>query len=556
MILVHYKEKKNHACSICCEKFATEHLLNTHNIMFHVIKPAEKKTTKTTINHRKSTKKVLNQSIDLPKTKLTASEIKAPSGNGKLRASKQLKVSPTSKEITNKSELSKSKRKSAIAQKRISLKWKKGKTSNSNEFIVRASTVKELFLSSNESTFIDRPDLDMEVTEMGANTEESFVDKNSENKFESPTSENNVKKSEQKIIETTTTNSEPQASEVQNGTFEKHTETSETKASEEHTNTSEPPTIVHEEKNPYISNKTHKCSLCGKLFLRKSDLNEHLRSIHEGKNFQCEICDLGFTFKRNLTRHVLKCCGKKTSEPQTIEITTTESELSTTEVQTTKSGTTPSEQQTPEPPTIKMPTFNSEPAIIDVQFSNSKSPASEKYTKTSEPKTIEITTTESELPNTELQATKSETTASEQQINRSEPQTIITKRDIQFPKSKSPVSKEYTETLELNTIEMPTTEFEPAIANTQTIANVQTTTFEFPSFTEMLKSTTNETKSTEYDKQNPFKPESKSDVEETIEERASESMSESINVLTAELKNVHDISCNPCNKTFNTWKPM
>ena len=29
MILVHYKEKQNHACSICCENFATEHLLKS-----------------------------------------------------------------------------------------------------------------------------------------------------------------------------------------------------------------------------------------------------------------------------------------------------------------------------------------------------------------------------------------------------------------------------------------------------------------------------------------------------------------------------------------------
>ena len=640
MILVHYKEKKTHACSICSEKFTTKHLLKTHNSMFHVIKPAGKKTTKTAINHRNSTKKALNQAIDLPKTKSTASEITAHSGNATLRTSEeqpvdekisvidelpirpqvQLIVSPTPKKTSNKSESSKSKRKSAISQKRISPKWEKInelKTSNSNEFILKTTADKEQFLSSNESTFIDRPDLDMEVTEMGAFPEESFADENSENKFESPASKNHIKKLKQKIMEKTTTKSEPSTTKVQNTTFEEQIKISEkttiglattkskppttevqttkfqTTVFEEHINTSEPQTNVHEGKKPCRFNKTHKCSLCGKIFGRKSELNIHLRNIHEGKNFHCEICELGFTFKSNLTRHVLKCCGKTTSEPPTIEITTTESEWSTTEVQTTKSGTTASEQQinTPEPPTIKMPIFNSEPAIMDIQFSKSKSPASEKYTKTKDSTTLEIKNTESEPPTTE----KSQTTTSEKHINTSEPPTIemptinadpaIT--GVKFPKSKSPGSKEYNKTSEPTTIEITTTESEPPPTEVQTtksqiaasgehinaseptttefepsITNVQTTTFEENTFKEpsekscvfsRLLVTTIET--TKYEKQ--ITSESKSDEQETIEDGEPESMSESKSVTTAELKNdVHDISCNLCNQTFTQWADL
>ena len=61
---------------------------------------------------------------------------------------------------------------------------------------------------------------------------------------------------------------------------------------------------VHGRKKPV------KCSICSATFTRKSSLNRHVASVHEGKKphnskkpFKCNICNSAFTRKSNLKTH-------------------------------------------------------------------------------------------------------------------------------------------------------------------------------------------------------------------------------------------------------------
>ena len=57
--------------------------------------------------------------------------------------------------------------------------------------------------------------------------------------------------------------------------------------------------MVHEMKRDF------KCDSCGKSFLQKGDLNNHLLSVHERRqDHQCKSCPKAFFFlKANLTKH-------------------------------------------------------------------------------------------------------------------------------------------------------------------------------------------------------------------------------------------------------------
>ena len=46
------------------------------------------------------------------------------------------------------------------------------------------------------------------------------------------------------------------------------------------------------------------CTVCAKVFTRKSTLKDHMIGVHEEKkSFQCDVCQVSFTWKTGLNRH-------------------------------------------------------------------------------------------------------------------------------------------------------------------------------------------------------------------------------------------------------------
>ena len=60
--------------------------------------------------------------------------------------------------------------------------------------------------------------------------------------------------------------------------------------------------------------KPYKCNNCSVAFSKKSRLNRHVTTVHEGKKpFECDICKSSFSQKGNLKIHIATVHdGKKT----------------------------------------------------------------------------------------------------------------------------------------------------------------------------------------------------------------------------------------------------
>ncbi|KAL7307104.1 hypothetical protein TKK_0000835 [Trichogramma kaykai] len=46
------------------------------------------------------------------------------------------------------------------------------------------------------------------------------------------------------------------------------------------------------------------CDICGKTYSRKSQLNSHVKSVHNNTTYACETCGKIFEQKRNLQKHI------------------------------------------------------------------------------------------------------------------------------------------------------------------------------------------------------------------------------------------------------------
>ena len=56
-----------------------------------------------------------------------------------------------------------------------------------------------------------------------------------------------------------------------------------------------------------------KCDICNKSFTQKSNLRQHVASVHEGKTFKCDFCSSNFTEKGGLKRHIKSVHEEKTA---------------------------------------------------------------------------------------------------------------------------------------------------------------------------------------------------------------------------------------------------
>ena len=67
-----------------------------------------------------------------------------------------------------------------------------------------------------------------------------------------------------------------------------------------------------------------KCLVCERSFSNKSDLNQHVATVHEGnKPFKCKVCEHSFSKKSSLKRHNALFCQKKLAEKVLITIHST-----------------------------------------------------------------------------------------------------------------------------------------------------------------------------------------------------------------------------------------
>ena len=54
------------------------------------------------------------------------------------------------------------------------------------------------------------------------------------------------------------------------------------------------------------------CNDCGKTFFKKSNLNQHINSVHKGiKKFLCKLCDVKFVQTLSLQNHISREHGSK-----------------------------------------------------------------------------------------------------------------------------------------------------------------------------------------------------------------------------------------------------
>ena len=57
---------------------------------------------------------------------------------------------------------------------------------------------------------------------------------------------------------------------------------------------------VHEGKRKFI------CKYCGKKFVQREGMSCHIKTIHEGIRYQCDLCEKSFSQLPNLKAHA-KC---------------------------------------------------------------------------------------------------------------------------------------------------------------------------------------------------------------------------------------------------------
>ena len=48
----------------------------------------------------------------------------------------------------------------------------------------------------------------------------------------------------------------------------------------------------------------YKCNNCESIFIQKSSLSTHIKSVHLGEEFHCRTCDFKASTKSNLSQHV------------------------------------------------------------------------------------------------------------------------------------------------------------------------------------------------------------------------------------------------------------
>ena len=53
-----------------------------------------------------------------------------------------------------------------------------------------------------------------------------------------------------------------------------------------------------------VPGKTYQCQYCEQKYTLKTNLNTHIKSIHEGKTFQCQHCEYKATQKSSLKKHI------------------------------------------------------------------------------------------------------------------------------------------------------------------------------------------------------------------------------------------------------------
>ena len=59
------------------------------------------------------------------------------------------------------------------------------------------------------------------------------------------------------------------------------------------------------EKRLIISKKPFKCMICDVSFSQKYTMKKHIAAVHEGnKPYKCDTCDASFAEKLKLTRHI------------------------------------------------------------------------------------------------------------------------------------------------------------------------------------------------------------------------------------------------------------
>jgi uncharacterized Zn-finger protein len=51
--------------------------------------------------------------------------------------------------------------------------------------------------------------------------------------------------------------------------------------------------------------KKYECHICNEDFTSKPSLKLHVSSIHEEKTFECTVCSASFTQRGNLKRHIV-----------------------------------------------------------------------------------------------------------------------------------------------------------------------------------------------------------------------------------------------------------